>query len=195
MWGAGWWERAPTACQGGPRWADDYRGPTALPPPSPPFSPPLSRLAIDRVCDMVDQYGRDIKPAGCLPASASLSPRLPCFLFPEPHLGPPPPWTPYPHASEGPGPHPHHLPAAGELRETESLDNQRGGEYESGQGRDGAGGHTGREGGWEELRDRPPQAESRHPPSWEQLRERGPFEARAGRASGRGYPAAGETLS
>lgn len=69
-----------------------------LPSPNlPPFSPSPSWLAIDRVCDMVDQYGRDIKPAGCLPASASLSlPCLPCFPFPEPHPDPPLPWTPYP---------------------------------------------------------------------------------------------------
>lgn len=97
FWGGGSWNRPPAACQEGPRWAKDYRGPTALPQTSPPFSPSPSWLAIDRVCDMVDQYGRDIKPAGCLPASASLSlPCLPCFPFPEPHPDPPPPWTPYP---------------------------------------------------------------------------------------------------
>ena len=97
FWGGGSWNRPPTAYQEGPTWAEDYRGPTALPQTSPPFSPSPSRLAIDRVCDMVDQYGRDIKPAGCLPACLCLSlPRLPCFPFPEPHPDPPPPWTPYP---------------------------------------------------------------------------------------------------
>lgn len=72
------------------------RGP-GCPPPNLPSLLSLSfSLAIDRPgCDMVDQYSRDIKPAGCLPASASLSPLL---LFPflsrsQPHPGP----HPYPY--------------------------------------------------------------------------------------------------
>lgn len=68
---------------------------------------------------MVDQYGRDIKPAGWLPASASLSPRLPCFPFPEPLH----PQVPLTHTSEGPAP-PSPPPTVGELREAESLDRQ-----------------------------------------------------------------------
>lgn len=40
--GVGWLEHGPTAHQGGPRWAKDYRGPAALPQTSPPFSPSFS---------------------------------------------------------------------------------------------------------------------------------------------------------
>lgn len=100
--GAGLLVHAPTACWGGPRWAQDYRGPAALPQTSPPLTPSLSRLAIDRGCDMVDQYGRDIKPAGCLPASVSLSTCLASLSRSRTQA--PHPQAPLTHASVGPGP-------------------------------------------------------------------------------------------
>ena len=154
FWGGGSWNRPPTAYQEGPTWAKDYRGPTALPQTSPPFSPSPSLLAIDRVCDMVDQYGRDIKPAGCLPASASLSlARLPCFPFPEPHPDPPPPWTPYPRLWGARSPTRCQHPTAGG---GEPVQPGEGVSMGVGRAADGDGGPTGRSGGWERWRDRAP---------------------------------------
>lgn len=131
FWGGGSWNRPPAACQEGPRWAEDYRGPTALPQTSPPFSPSPSRLAIDRVCDMVDQYGRDIKPAGCLPASASLSPPLALLPFPRAAPRPPTPMDPLPTPLRGQAPHPVPAPYSGRGR---AWTARRGGEYGGGQG-------------------------------------------------------------
>lgn len=157
-----------------PRWAKDYRGPAALPQTSPPLTPSLSRLAIDRGCDMVDQYGRDIKPAGCLPASAS---RSPLALLPFPGAAPRPPTPRYPSRMplRGQGPPSSPPPTAGERREAESLDSQEGGEYGSGQGIDGDGGHHGREGGWEKSRDIPPGAKAGSPSVGSSSGRRGPL--------------------
>lgn len=100
------------------------RGPGCPPPKLPSLLSLSFSLAIDRPgCDMVDQYSRDIKPAGCLPASASLSPLLLFLSFPEPHPGRPPPHVPLTSTSEGPAFTPY-SPTAGAFRGAESLESQ-----------------------------------------------------------------------
>lgn len=144
--GGGWAGTCPHSLPKRPPDRPRTRG-VLLPSPKPPRPSPSFSAAYRPGCDMVDQYGRDIKPAGCLPAFASLSP-LALLPFPGAAPRPPTPRYPLPTPQRGQPPPLSPPPTAGELREAESLDSQEGGEYGSGQGIDGDGGPTGREGDW-----------------------------------------------
>lgn len=103
------------------------RGPSC-PPPNLPSLLSLFLAAIDRPgCDMVDQYSRDIKPAGWLPASASLSlASLPFFPGAAPK---PPPHVPLTPTSGGGQPSPHTPLLQESLGGLRAWRARRGGEY------------------------------------------------------------------
>lgn len=118
-----------TACLEGLGCAQDEGVPAALPPNLPSLLSLSFSPAIDRPgCDMVDQYSRDIKPAGCPPASASLSPLLFSLFSAGAAPRPPPACEPLTPTSEGPASTPH-SPTAGGFREAESLESRERGEY------------------------------------------------------------------